>query len=62
MKIEVYNCYSEKTETFSGEPEQVRNQLNERYDFLKRYEHGSLQQDLEKLSQQQSLFLEVTEK
>ena len=62
MKVEIYNCYSEKTETFSGEADQVRNQLNERYDFLKRYGHGSLQQDLEKLSQQQALMLEVTEK
>ena len=59
MKVTIYNAYSEETKTFSGEPEQVREQLNDTYSFLKRYSHDSLQQDLTKLSQQQVFMVNV---
>ena len=61
MKISVYNVYSDKTETFQGEPEQLRNQLASAYPFLSKYKNDSLQQDLQKLSQQQALMLSVEE-
>jgi hypothetical protein len=59
MKVSIYNCYTEETKTFSGEPEQVREQLNATYNFLGRYNHNSLQQDLTKLSQQQVYMVNV---
>lgn len=59
MQVKVYNIYSDKTDVFQGEPEQVRNQLNARFDFLKRYQNQSLQDDLERLSMQQALMVDV---
>ena len=59
MKVKVYNAYSDTTETFQGSPEQIRNQLNITYEFLGRYNHNSLQEDLSKLSQQQAFFVKV---
>jgi hypothetical protein len=59
MKVCVFNIYSDATQTFSGEPEQVRAQLNEAFPFLKRYNHASLQEDLVKLSQQQAYLVNV---
>jgi hypothetical protein len=59
MKITVFNVYTDETKTFSGEPEQVRAQLNATYSFLGRYNHDSLQQDLTKLSQQQVFMVNV---
>jgi len=59
MKVSIYNIYSEETKTFQGEPEQVRNQLNDTYGFLARYGSDSLQGDLQKLSQQQCFMVSV---
>jgi hypothetical protein len=59
MVITVYNIYSEKTNTYTGEPEQVRSQLQSAYPFLARYENQSLQEDLQDLSRQQALMLSV---
>jgi hypothetical protein len=59
MKVTVFNVYTDETKTFSGEPEQVRSQLNATYNFLGRYNHDSLQQDLTKLSQQQVYMVSV---
>jgi hypothetical protein len=59
MKVSVYSVYSDFTNTFQGEPEQIRNQLNATYSFLKRYKGKSLQEDLAKLSQQQALMVSV---
>lgn len=59
MKVEVYNAYSEETETFSGTAEQVRDQLNARYGFLARYGHTSLAEDVRKLASCQAYFVKV---
>ena len=59
MRVEVYDVYSEQTQAFSGEPEQVRQQLLAHYNFLKRYENASLTEDLAALSRQQAYFVEV---
>jgi hypothetical protein len=59
MKITVFNIYTDETKTFSGEPSQVRNQLNAAYSFLGRYSHSSLQEDLTKLSQQQAYMVSL---
>jgi hypothetical protein len=59
MKVTIFDAYTEETSTFQGEPDQVRNQLNARYQFLKRYENDTLQDDLERLSEQQALFLNI---
>jgi hypothetical protein len=61
MIVKIYNAYTNATETFNGQPEQVRAQLNARYSFLSRYQAQSLHEDLEKLSQQQALFVEASE-
>jgi hypothetical protein len=61
MTIKIYNVYSKNTNTFHGEPEQIKNQLTEAYGFLSRYGCQTLQDVLQQLSQQQSLMLEVTE-
>jgi hypothetical protein len=59
MKIKVYNIYNNSTENFSGEPEQVRQQLNAAFPFLSRYKNASLQEDLTKLSQQQAYMIDI---
>ena len=61
MKVTIYNCYSEETQTFQGSPEQLRNQLNAAFPFLKRYNGQSLQEDLSKISQQQAYMVTSTE-
>ena len=61
MKVKVYNIYTNETENFQGEPEQVRQQLNSRFEFLKRYKNQTLQEDLERLSIQQALMINVEE-
>ena len=62
MKVSVYNIYSKNTNTFQGEPDQIKNQLNDRYShILERYGCVTLQHILQKLSEQQSMMLEVTE-
>jgi hypothetical protein len=59
MKVTVYHIYSEATDTYSGQPDQVRAQLNAAFLFLQKYKNDSLQKDLTKLSQQQSLMVNV---
>lgn len=59
MKVTIFDVYTNETETFQGEPEQVRNQLNARYQFLERYDNDTLQEDLERLAAQQALFVAV---
>jgi hypothetical protein len=59
MKVKVFNIYSDATQTFSGEPEQVRAQLNASFPFLGRYKNTSLQEDLTKLSQQQAYMVDI---
>jgi hypothetical protein len=61
MKVKVYNIYTNETENFQGEPEQVRRQLMSRYEFLKRYQNQTLQEDIERLSIQQALMVNVEE-
>jgi len=61
MKVKILNAYTNETETFQGEPEQVRDQLNARYQFLQRYENNTLQEDLERLAMQQAFFVSVEE-
>jgi hypothetical protein len=59
MKVSVYNIYSDSTEVFHGEPEQVRAQLNASYAFLARYGSQSLQDDLQQLSRAQAFIVSV---
>lgn len=59
MYVEVYSISSDKTDVFSGTPEQLRNQLLATYPFLDRYKNSSLQEDLSKLSQQQNFMVSV---
>jgi hypothetical protein len=59
MVVKIFNIYSGSTDTFQGEAEQVRNQLNDTYGFLARYGSDSLQDDLSKLSQQQCFMVSV---
>jgi hypothetical protein len=61
MRVKVYHIYSGDTDTYSGSTEQIRNQLNAAFPFLKKYNGASLQDDLSKLSQQQALMLSVEE-
>ena len=61
MKAIVYHIYSGDTDTYQGEPDQVRAQLNAAFPFLSHYNNSSLQEDLERLSQQQALMLSVEE-
>ena len=61
MTVKVTNLYSEKTDTFTGEPEQIRSELRARYDWLQRYGYATLQQELEKLGQAQAYHVEVTQ-
>lgn len=61
MKVTVHNVYSENTDTYTGEPDQIREQLLQKYYFLKRYNNASLSDDLRKLSQQQAYFIKVEE-
>jgi hypothetical protein len=61
MIVKVTNLYSEKTDTFAGEPEQIRSELRARYDWLQRYGYATLQQELEKLGQAQAYHVEVTQ-
>ena len=53
MVVKVTNLYSEHTDTFKGEPEQIRSELRARYEWLQRYGYATLQQELEKLGQAQ---------
>lgn len=59
MKVSIFNAYTEKTETFSGDPEQVRQQLLARYDYLANKKHATLDEDLSYLARQQALFVDV---
>ena len=59
MTLSVYNIYSGATNFFSGEPDQVRNQLLDTFPFLKRYANQSLQEDISKLSEQQAFMVKV---
>ena len=59
MIVSVKNLYSEQTETFKGEPEQIRSELRDRFDWLLRYGYSTLQQELEKLSETQAFQVEV---
>ena len=59
MKVIIYSIYSGDTDTYQGEPDQIRNQLTAAYPFLKRYNNMSLQQDLRKLSEQQALMVNL---
>jgi len=61
MTVKVTNLYSEQTETFQGEPEQVRSELRARFDWLLQYGYSTLQQELEKLSETQAFQVEVTQ-
>jgi hypothetical protein len=59
MRVIVENIYTDSKQTFSGEPTQIRNQLNAAFPFLKRYKNASLQEDLSKISQQQAFMVNV---
>ena len=59
MKVSVYHIYSGDTDTYTGEVDQLRNQLNAAFPFLKKYNGASLQDDLRKLSEQQALIVNV---
>ena len=62
MKVSVHNVYSQSERTFNGSPEQVVNQLKLHYTFLRRYKDvDTLQEILQKLSEQQALFVSVEE-
>jgi hypothetical protein len=59
MKVEVFNAYTQHTDTFIGQPEQVREQLRAKYPFLSRYSAQSLHDELSNLSRQQAFFVAV---
>jgi hypothetical protein len=59
MVVKVTNLYSEHTDTFKGEPEQIRSELRARYDWLQRYGYATLQQELSKLGEAQAYHVEV---
>jgi hypothetical protein len=58
MKISVYNIYTDTTENFIGEPEQVHAQLLMKYPFL-RTQNKTLKQDIEYLAMQQAFMVTV---
>jgi UDP-N-acetylmuramate-alanine ligase len=59
MIVKVTNLYSEHTDTFKGEPEQIRSEIRARFDWLQRYGCATLQQELEKLGQAQAYHVAV---
>jgi hypothetical protein len=59
MRVSVYNIYSDATEVFEGEPEDVRRQINAKYSHLSKYGHKSLLEDIRKLGNTQALFVTV---
>lgn len=61
MRVSIYNIYSDATEIFEGEPEDVRRQINAKYSYLANYGHKSLQEDIRKLGNTQALFVTVEE-
>ena len=60
MTVKVTNIYSEETQTFKGEPEQIRSELRARYEWLQNYGYSTLQQELEKLGNAQAYNVEVS--
>jgi hypothetical protein len=59
MRIEVYNAYSEETQIFEGDDEEVRKQINASFSYLARYGHTSLEEDIKKLGNTQAFFVKV---
>jgi hypothetical protein len=61
MTVKVTNLYSEHSDTFQGEPEQIRSELRAKFDWLQRYGYATLQQELEKLGEAQAYQVEVSQ-
>jgi hypothetical protein len=59
MRLTVYQIYSEETEVFEGEDEEVRKQINARFPYLANYGHTSLEEDIKKLGNTQAFFVKV---
>jgi hypothetical protein len=58
MKISIHNIYTDETENFTGDPQQIHNQLKMRYPFL-RNKNNTLQQDVEYLAAQQAFMVNL---
>jgi hypothetical protein len=61
MKVTILNAYSNKKESFSGEPEQIKSQLLARYPYLQNRGLESFHDVVAKLSNTQAFFVEVEE-
>jgi hypothetical protein len=59
MTVKVHNIYTNKTETFSGSSDSIKNQIGSKYNFLDRYHHESFEDLIHELSRCQSFFVEV---
>jgi hypothetical protein len=59
MKITIYHVYGGHSETFQGEPEDLRKQLNSRFSHLASYAHKSLEEDIAKLASAQAFIVNV---
>lgn len=61
MIVKVTNLYSDETQTFQGEPEQIRSELRARFEWLQNYGYATLQQELSKLGEAQAYQVQVSQ-